>query len=34
MDVIPGTYVSADFLAHARAKFVYAYEQGGNLNTK
>lgn len=34
MDVVPGTHASADFLAHARAKFVYAYEQGGDLNAK
>ena len=34
IDVVPGTHASADFLAHAHAKFVYAYEQGGGLNAK
>ena len=34
VDVVPGTHASAGFLAHARAKFVYAYEQGGDLNAK
>ena len=34
IDVVPGTHASADFLVHARAKFVYAYGQGGDLNAK
>ena len=34
IDVVSGTHASAGFLAHARAKFVYAYEQGGDLNAK
>ena len=34
MDVVPGTHASADLLAHARAKFVYAYEQGGDMDAK
>ena len=34
VDVVPRTHESADFLAHERAKFVYAYEQGDDLNAK
>ena len=34
VDVVSGTHASADFLAHACTKFVYVYEQGGNLNAK
>ena len=34
IDVVPGTHASAGFLAHASAKSVYAYEQGGDLNAK
>lgn len=34
IDVVPGTHAFAGLQAHARAKFVYAYEQGGDLNAK
>ena len=34
VDVVSGTHASAYFLIHARAKFVYACGQGGDLNAK